>query len=210
MKLWQCLDCLPKEKYFRSAEGYETHATTAHKRRQMKLNRHYKIVYTKKPQNELVKRLEDDFTDFLKSADYKDAKGCFDFQRKHGMKGMEIFFCPEKDYYNSVLERLEPSDVVFDAGAGDLRFSIMMSRVAEKVYACEINPLILSRALKVIGYDLPANLIPICGNAWKYPLPPDVTAITCLMIHRKHIFPRAWDGKKVIYTNKNGAITRRR
>ena len=72
--------------------------------------------------------------------------------------------------YRAVLDQLEPDDVILDIGAGDLRLARQMSWIAEKVYAVEINPLVLIQAYD--SYEpLPANLIPIRADAAEY-VPP--------------------------------------
>ena len=126
------------------------------------------------------------------------------FLKERGLRGGETFFVPEEWFYDEVLKRLEPDDVVFDVGAGDLRFDLIMARKVRKVYAVEVNPTILSKALRIIRYELPRNLIPICANALDIPLPQDVTAITILMIQRTWEIPKQWLGKKIIYTTKEG------
>jgi len=134
----------------------------------------------------------------------EEVERCHRFQEQHDMKGCEIFFCPEEWFYEDILKLLKPDDVVFDVGAGDLRFDLMMAEEVRKVYAVEINPVILARALKIIGFDMPANLIVICGNAFKMELPPDVTVVTCLMIHRQHDFPESWLSRRIIFTRRDG------
>jgi len=129
-----------------------------------------------------------------------------EFQKSRGMQGWECFFVPERWFYSDVLRLLRPDDVVFDVGAGDLRFDLLMARKVKKVYAVEINPVILGRALKTIGYDLPRNVIAICGNAFEMELPSDVTVITCLMIHREHDFPESWRNRRIIYTRHEGVF----
>lgn len=147
---------------------------------------------------EIIQRLDKSFTRRLKRADYSDHKACQAFQHRHGMKGWEIFFMPEETNYSNCLSKLSPDDVVFDVGAGDLRFDLMMVEKVRKVYAVEINPNIIAPALHIIGYDLPVNLIPICADAFEMELPRDVTVITCLMIHRKHEFPESWKKCRII------------
>lgn len=147
---------------------------------------------------EIIRRLDRSFTRRLKRADYSDHKACTAFQHRHGMKGYEIFFFPEEPNYKSCLEQLSKDDVVFDVGAGDLRFDLMMADKVKKVYAVEINPNVMAPALHIIGYDLPGNLIPICADAFEMGLPRDVTVITCLMIHRKHEFPELWKNCRII------------
>jgi len=124
--------------------------------------------------------------------------------KSHGLTDGEVMFVPETWFYGEVLEMLDLSDVVFDVGAGDLRFALLASIRVKKVYAVEINPEVLGKALQVIGYDLPRNVIPICADAREFPLPPDVTVITCLMIHRSWDFPREWRRVRIIYTRKDG------
>ncbi|MDP2754184.1 MAG: hypothetical protein Q8P40_07315 [Nitrospirota bacterium] len=147
----------------------------------------------------IISRLERSFTRRVKRGDCSDFRACRDFQEKHGMKGWEIFFYPETMHYESCLPQLSKNDVVFDAGAGDLRFDLIMSEHVKKVYAVEINPTILAGALKIIGYDMPKNLVAICGNAFGMELPCDTTVVTCLMIHRQHEFPEHWKKCRIIY-----------
>lgn len=134
----------------------------------------------------------------------KDVRECYEFQKSRGMKGWEIFIVPESMFYEEVLSMVSQDDVVFDVGAGDLRFDIMLSEKAKKVYAVEINPEFLGGALKIIGYDLPGNVVPICGNAFEMELPCDTTVVTCLMIHRQHEFPEHWKRCRIIYAAHDG------
>jgi len=127
-----------------------------------------------------------------------------EFYKTRGLRGWEMFFVPEKWFYSEVLKHLSSSDVVFDVGAGDLRFDLIMSRYVRKVYAVEVNPIILAKALKIVGYRLPRNIIVICANALDIPLPEDVTAITILMQHRTWQIPEQWHGRKIIYTTREG------
>lgn len=153
---------------------------------------------------DIIKRLHEHYKEqLMKNPSEEELRKTSEFIRRHGLKGYEIWFCPEEHLYEQVLKMLRKDDVVFDVGAGDLRFSLMMSQKVKKVYAVEINPLILGNALKIIGYDLPANLIVICGNAWKMQLPPDVTCVVCLMLTRHHKFPKHWK-TRIIYSTKNG------
>ena len=154
--------------------------------------------------NDVLKRLDRSFTRMLAKASYRDHKECTSFQHEHGMKGWEIFFVPEDMYYDPCLEKLSRDDVVFDVGAGDLRFDLMVADVCKKVYAVEINPTIIARALNIIGYDMPTNMIAICGNAFEMELPSDVTVVTCLMIHRQHEFPESWKNSRIIYAMHDG------
>lgn len=134
----------------------------------------------------------------------RDVQKCYEFQKSRGMEGWEIFVVPESMFYREVLAMLSLDDVVFDVGAGDLRFDIMLSEKVKKVYAVEINPVLLGGSLKTVGYDLPLNVVPICGNAFEMELPRDVTVITCLMIHRQHVFPQHWKRCRIIYAGHDG------
>ena len=153
---------------------------------------------------EIIKRLDRSFTRMLKNVNYRDHKECTSFQHEHGMKGWEIFYVPEDMYYDLCLDRLSRDDVVFDVGAGDLRFDLMVAGVCKKVYAVEINPTITARALNIIGYGMPTNMIAMCGNAFEMELPGDVTVVTCLMIHRQHEFPESWKRCRIIYAMHDG------
>jgi len=126
------------------------------------------------------------------------------FTEERGLMDGETMFVPESWFYDTVLELLNPCDVVFDVGTGDLRFALLASEKVKKVYAVEINPEILGGALQVISYDLPKNVIPICADAREFPLPPDVTVITVLMINRTWDFPKEWRRAKIIYTRADG------
>lgn len=156
--------------------------------------------------NDIISRLNRSFKRKIERCDYSDHKECLSFQVEHGLKGYEIFFFPEELNYNPCLELLSKDDVVFDVGAGDLRFDLIMAEMVKKVYAIEINPTIVSSALRIIGYDLPENLTVICGNGFDWNiLPKDVTAVTCLMIHRQHEFPIEWQNNhRIIYADHEG------
>lgn len=150
---------------------------------------------------DIIFRLDKSFKRLLERYDHSDHKECTAFQKEHGMEGWEIFFMPEEMYYQDCLSKLSPDDVVFDVGAGDLRFDLVMSRMCRRVYAVEITPQLVSSALRIIGWDMPANLTVICGNAFEMELPGDVTTVTCLMIHRKHEFPESWNKRRIISYN---------
>ncbi|WP_456327907.1 hypothetical protein [Archaeoglobus sp.] len=142
--------------------------------------------------------------DIGRTPSHEELKKFEEFCEDRNLTDLEAWFCPEDWFYVDVLKLLNPDDVVFDVGAGDLRFAIIASQMVKKVYAVEINPTILGRALTVVGYDLPSNVIPICADAWSLQLPSDVTVITCLMIHRARSFPREWLSKRIIYTRREG------
>ncbi|MEM2996702.1 MAG: class I SAM-dependent methyltransferase, partial [Candidatus Bathyarchaeia archaeon] len=111
------------------------------------------------------------------------------------------------EFYPFVLENLDPDDVVLDLGAGDLRLDILMAERVKKVYAVEVNPILLGRALQIIGYDLPRNLIVICANLFDVEIPKDATVVVILMRHctrREEIFKRF--KKLKIITNFGGEL----
>lgn len=153
---------------------------------------------------DIINRLDRSFRRKLKTGEYRDHDKCVSFQSDHGMKGWEVVFFPEEMYYGDVLEKLGREDIVFDVGAGDLRFDLIMAEKVRKVYAVEINPTTVAGALRIMGYDLPGNVVVICGDAFEMELPPDVTAVTCLMIHRQHSFPEKWKKCRIIYATHEG------
>ena len=149
--------------------------------------------------NELIKKLEIDYKKQLgKLPSNKEMEKCIKFQKRHNMEGNEIYSCPETWYYEIVLERLSKDDIVFDVGAGNLVFDLMMLKKVRKVYAIEINPTTIADSLKVIGYGLPKNLIVICADAFDLGIPADVTKITSLFIHNQREFPGSWKRYKII------------
>src|SRR4029453_356232 len=75
-----------------------------------------------------------------------------------------------------------PEDTLLDIGAGDLRLTRQMARIARKVYAFEINSQILDQA-KASPEPSPANLIPICADARTVDFPTDITAGVVLIRH---------------------------
>lgn len=152
---------------------------------------------------EIISRLEKSFSRLIKKYDHSDVAECSSFQVLHGMKGYEIWFNPEVTNYDDCLSKLNPDDIIFDVGAGDLRFDLIMAEKVRKVYAVEINPKILASSLRIIKYDMPENLIVICGNAFDMDLPGDVTVVTCLMIHRQHEFPDSWKKARIISYEMN-------
>ncbi|HEY3476539.1 MAG TPA: hypothetical protein VGK56_18125, partial [Anaerolineales bacterium] len=66
--------------------------------------------------------------------------------------------------YQAVLDRLRADDVILDIGAGDLRLARQMARIAQKVYAVEIDAQALEQA-DDLREPLPDNLIPIHADA---------------------------------------------
>jgi len=98
----------------------------------------------------------------------------------------EAMYAPyDRPTYQAVLKLLKPQDVVLDIGAGDLRFSRQMALIASKVYAVEINNLVLQQGLA--SYDLlPDNLTTIRADARALNFPTDTTVGVLLMRHCTH------------------------
>jgi SAM-dependent methyltransferase len=109
------------------------------------------------------------------------------FASRHELEDWEGRFSPYDDQiHDAVLSDIAPGDVVLDIGAGDLRLALRLAQRAQKVYAIEVNPLLVAQALDIIGLDLPRNLHVICGNALDLLIPRDVTAAVLLMRHCQH------------------------
>jgi SAM-dependent methyltransferase len=99
----------------------------------------------------------------------------------------EAIFAPyDQPTYQAVLELLGPEDVVLDIGAGDLRFSRQAARIANKVYAVEINDLVLQQGLASRNL-VPDHLIPIQADAAALDFPSDITVGVLLMRHCTHL-----------------------
>ena len=142
---------------------------------------------------ELVGKLEANYKRQIRGfPTERDIEKCEEFKERHNMSGSEIFFHPEEWYYGLVLDELDERDVVFDVGAGNLVFDLIMLEKVKKVYAVEVNPTILSDALNIIGYDMPRELVVICANAFDLSIPNDVTKIVSLFIHNQREFPEDW------------------
>ncbi len=110
-----------------------------------------------------------------------------DFAARHHLLDWEGWFSPyEDDTYAFVLGKIQEQDIVLDIGAGDLRLALQMAARARRVYALEVNPLLIGAVLQEIGLDLPRNLHVICANALDVPIPPEVTVAVLLMRHCQH------------------------
>ena len=95
----------------------------------------------------------------------------------------EAMFAPyDQQTYQAVLDQLEPTDVVIDIGAGDLRLARQMAQIVRKVYAVESNAQMLDQAF-LSSDPLPANLIPICADARTLDIPSGITTGVLLMRH---------------------------
>ena len=113
--------------------------------------------------------------------------GFADFARLHDLADWEGWFSPyDEETYSTVLGHIVPEDVVLEIGAGDLRLALRMAERARKVYAVEVNPLVVGPALGIIGLRLPRNLHVVCANALDFPIPSGVTTAVLLMRHCQH------------------------
>jgi SAM-dependent methyltransferase len=109
------------------------------------------------------------------------------FAARHGLSDWEGWFHPYPDEtYREVLRNINADDIVLDIGAGDLRLALHLAARARRVYAVEINPLLVAAALEEIGLDLPRKLHVICANALDMTVPPNVTVAVLLMRHCPH------------------------
>ncbi len=84
--------------------------------------------------------------------------------------------------YNSVLSFIQQDDVVLEIGAGDLRLSRQIARIARKVVAIEISSEILS-STQATNSPLPNNLSVTCADARNYDFPPDTSLGVMLIRH---------------------------
>ncbi|WP_347244854.1 hypothetical protein [Thermogutta sp.] len=109
------------------------------------------------------------------------------FLRIHSLEEWEARFSRyDEETYQAVLERVGSDDVVVEIGAGDLYLALRIAQQASRVYAVEVNPLIVGAALTAIGFSLPRNLQVVCANALDFPFPPGVTIAVLLMRHCPH------------------------
>ena len=84
--------------------------------------------------------------------------------------------------YQTVLNYIQPDDVVLDIGAGDLRLAKRMATTARRVYAIEMQPGLLANQ-----EPLPDNLTVLCGDARFISWPAGVTLGVLLMRHCTHV-----------------------
>jgi SAM-dependent methyltransferase len=113
--------------------------------------------------------------------------GFASFARLHGLVDWEGWFSPyDEETYDTVLRHIQPDDVVLEIGAGDLRLALRIAERARRVYAVEVNPLVVGPALEDIGLCLPRTLHVTCANALDIPIPPGVTFAVLLMRHCQH------------------------
>jgi SAM-dependent methyltransferase len=109
------------------------------------------------------------------------------FTRLHNLTDWEGWFSPyDEGTYGMVLNHIAPDDVVLEIGAGDLRLALRIAERARRVYAVEVNPLVVGPALEIVGLRLPRNLQVVCANALDVPIPPGITVAVLLMRHCQH------------------------
>lgn len=84
--------------------------------------------------------------------------------------------------YRTVLSHVRSDDVVLDIGAGDLRLTRQIARVARRVYAMERQPCLLDS-----GSSLPQNLRVVCADVRSIPWPKEITLGVLLMRHCTHV-----------------------
>ena len=95
----------------------------------------------------------------------------------------EAMFAPyDQAAYQTVLDQLQPDDVVLDIGAGDLRLDRQMAQIVRKVYAIEVNARMLEQA-GITPNPLPDNLIAICADARTLDFPSGITTGVLMMRH---------------------------
>lgn len=128
----------------------------------------------------LIKKLEENYKYQIENEE-SPTKECLEFYKNRIGGYTAVMYVPHKENYEEMLSKISKQDIVCDMGAGDLRFALMASQKCKKIYAVEMCPKIVSKALEIIGWQLPRNLIVICAD-WRYfPIPKDVTFISCMV-----------------------------
>jgi SAM-dependent methyltransferase len=87
----------------------------------------------------------------------------------------------DADTYQAALSYIDPSDVVLDIGAGDLRFARRAANRARHVFAVELNPARLKLWPETAG-----RLTVVCADALRTAIPRTVTVAVLLMRHCQH------------------------
>jgi SAM-dependent methyltransferase len=99
------------------------------------------------------------------------------------LEAWEALWAPQDEAtYAAALAAIEPSDVVLDIGAGDLRLARRIAEWARQVIAWEIQPELVATG----SQSLPANLVAIVADARTEPIPAGVTVAVLLMRHCTH------------------------
>ena len=83
--------------------------------------------------------------------------------------------------YQTALSYVRADDVVLDIGAGDLRLTRQIACIAQRVFAIEIQPSLLTNHAV-----LPPNLTVICADIRTTPWPSGITLGVLLMRHCTH------------------------
>jgi hypothetical protein len=121
------------------------------------------------------------------------------FWRARNPRGVESFWVPHREEYHEVLDFLRPDDVLCDMGAGDARMAWLASRRCRKVYAVEISPLVLKGAFRLIRWEIPPNLVLVLADWNVFPVPADVTVVSCLVRIPWSSLPTAWaEGRRAV------------
>ena len=84
--------------------------------------------------------------------------------------------------YQTALSYVQPGDIVLDIGAGDLRLTRRITNIAQRVYAIERQPGLLSNQP-----PLPDNLTVLCADARFVAWPKGITLAVLLMRHCTHV-----------------------
>ena len=110
--------------------------------------------------SDIIKELEKIERDFWDMADYYEpSEQELGFYKVRNCNFQSAMYISHKDQYSSILEKVNKEDIVFDAGAGDLRFPLMLSQKVKKVYAIDLSPTLISKALKIIGYYFKSSIL---------------------------------------------------
>jgi len=98
----------------------------------------------------------------------------------------EAIYAPyDQSTYQAVLALLKPQDIVLDIGAGDLQFSRRMAQMTSKVYAVEVNAVVMQQGLDSSAARTD-NLIPILADARTLDFPIGISVGVLLMRHCTH------------------------
>jgi hypothetical protein len=98
-----------------------------------------------------------------------------------GCSWEELWAPYDERSYLAVLSLLTPQDIVLEIGGGDLRLAKRMAAIAGRVYAIEIQKMVLEKAGPAA--TLPKNLEVIHGDACTIPFPTGITITVLLMRH---------------------------
>jgi SAM-dependent methyltransferase len=98
-------------------------------------------------------------------------------------KEWEAAWAPYDEFtYQAVLNYIRSRDCVLEIGAGDLRLAKRLAGVARLVFAIEINPKVLARAVQ----PLPDNLVVMLGDALNLEFPIGISCGVLMMRHCLH------------------------